>query len=196
MLLDHLLICRLNRFFKYLYKEQSFFFFFFSVGQEFPLPISVFTDENNSVSKLWGFQRAGKIRVTISTAAVTWLLCRQSMRAWGVINDSRMILVSPSGGSGARDARGKWLGWLGVRMQSGLSRKMWRALAMANSHNQGQWGLSGARKLLNWESMILVEHDWKWWGAAASNQFQVHDCCLRLTTGMWILAVCFLAPPL
>lgn len=127
MLLDNLLIYRLNRFFKDFYNEQPFFFF--SVGQEFPLPSSGFTDENNSVSKLWGFQRAGKVWVTISIAAVTWLLCRQSRRAWGVINDSRMILVSPSRGSGARDARGKWLGWLGVRMQSGLSRKMWRALA-------------------------------------------------------------------
>lgn len=93
------------------------------------------------MSKLRGFQRAGKVCVTISTAAATWLLCRRSRRAQGAPNDSRMILVSPSRGSGARDARGKWLGWLGVRMQSGLSRKLWRAVAMANSHDQRQWGL-------------------------------------------------------
>lgn len=115
-----------------------------------------------------------------------------------------MILVSPSRGSGARDARSKWLGWLGVSVQSGLGRRcegLWpwqtattKGTEAFSCYNQGHWGLFQQGSSWTLGSMALVKHDWKWWGAAASSQFQVHDCCLRHITGTWILAVCFLAP--
>lgn len=106
-----------------------------------------------------------------------------------------MILVSLSRGSGASYARRKGPGQIGDRMQSGLSRKPWRAIARANSHDQGQcgfvrWGRSCT------QGLALLEHGWKWWGTATSSQFWVHDCHSRHAAGMWVLTGHILALPL
>lgn len=97
----------------------------------------------------------------------------------GATNDSRMILVSLSRGSGAGYARCKCPGQIGDRMQSGLSRKPWRAIAKGNSHDQGQCGFF-QRGWSRTQGLALLEHDWKWWGAAASNLLDASEPWLPL----------------